>query len=135
MVAPIFKESGEVEYYLPEGTWYNLLTGKKVQGGRWQKEVHDYQSMPLLVRPNSILAVGNCCTKPDYDFADGVTLYLSCFEDGAHAETEITDQKGNTVMKVHAVRNGNVIRVHVEGENKNWSCKLLDESEIAVEIE
>lgn len=135
LVAPIFKASGEVEYYLPEGTWYNLLTGKKVQGGRWQKEVHDYQSMPLLVRPNSLLAVGNCCTKPDYDFADGVTLYLSCFEDGAHAETEITDQKGNTVMKVHAVRNGNVIRVHVEGENKNWSCKLLDESEIAVEIE
>ena len=135
LVAPIFKASGEVEYYLPEGTWYSLLTGKKVQGGRWQKEVYDYQSMPLLVRPNSILAVGNCCTKPDYDFADGVTLYLSCFEDGAHAETEITDQKGNTVMKVHAVRNGNVIRVHVEGENKNWSCKLLDESEIAVEIE
>ena len=135
LVAPIFKASGEVEYYLPEGTWYNLLTGKKVQGGRWQKEVHDYQSMPLLVRPNSLLAVENCCTKPDYDFADGVTLYLSCFEDGAHAETEITDQKGNTVMKVHAVRNGNVIRVHVEGENKNWSCKLLDESEIAVEIE
>ena len=135
LVAPIFKASGEVEYYLPEGTWYNLLTGKKVQGGRWQKEVHDYQSMPLLVRPNSILAVGNCCTKPDYDFADGVTLYLSCFKDGAHAETEITDQKGNTVMKVDAVRNGNVIRVHVDGENKNWSCKLLDESEIAVEIE
>lgn len=135
LVAPIFKASGEVEYYLPEGTWYNLLTGKKVQGGRWQKEVHDYQSMPLLVRPNSILAVGNCCTKPDYDFADGVTLYLSCFKDGAHAKTEITDQKGNTVMKVHAVRNGNVIRVHVDGENKNWSCKLLDESEIAIEIE
>ena len=135
LVAPIFKASGEVEYYLPEGTWYNLLTGKKVQGGRWQKEVHDYQSMPLLVRPNSILAVGNCCTKPDYDFADGVTLYLSCFEDGAHAATEITDQKGNTVMKVHAVRNGDVIRVHVDGENKNWSCKLLDESEIAIEIE
>ncbi|MGN0251113.1 MAG: alpha-xylosidase [Oliverpabstia sp.] len=135
LVAPIFKESGEVEYYLPEGTWYNLLTGKKVEGGRWQKEVHDYQSMPLLVRPNSILAVGNCCTKPDYDFADGVTLYLSCFEDGAYAETEITDQKGNTVMKVHAVRNGDTIRVHVEGEKQNWSCKLLDESEIAIEIE
>ena len=135
LVAPIFKESGEVEYYLPEGTWYNLLTGKKVQGGRWQKEVHDYQSMPLLVRPNSILAVGNCCTKPDYDFADGVTLYLSCFEDGAYAETEITDQKGNTVMKAYAVRNGNTIRVHVEGENKNWSCKILGESEIALEIE
>ena len=28
LVAPVFKESGEVEYYLPEGTWVNLLTGQ-----------------------------------------------------------------------------------------------------------
>ncbi|MDU4976557.1 MAG: alpha-xylosidase, partial [Hungatella hathewayi] len=27
LVAPVFKESGEVEYYLPEGVWVNLLTG------------------------------------------------------------------------------------------------------------
>ena len=31
LVAPIFKESGEVEYYVPEGIWYNLLTGENVE--------------------------------------------------------------------------------------------------------
>ena len=36
LVAPIFKESGEVEYYLPEGTWVNLITKEKrrVEHGR-----------------------------------------------------------------------------------------------------
>lgn len=42
LVAPIFKESGEVEYYLPNGKWYNLLLNKTVEGGKWHKETYDY---------------------------------------------------------------------------------------------
>lgn len=44
LVAPIFNESGEAEYYLPDGKWWNLLTGKTAVGGRWQREIHDYFS-------------------------------------------------------------------------------------------
>ena len=40
LVAPIFKESGEVDYYLPKGKWINLITGEKKDGGSWQLEVH-----------------------------------------------------------------------------------------------
>ena len=76
LVAPVFKESGEVEYYLPEGVWVNLLTGTTVKGGRWQKETHDYFSLPLMVRPGSIVAVGQESSRPDYDFADGVRFLL-----------------------------------------------------------
>lgn len=74
LVAPVFKENGEVEYYLPEGRWYNVLTNQVVTGGSWKKECHDYFTMPLLLRPNSILAVGSCTEKPDYDYCDGVTV-------------------------------------------------------------
>ncbi|MGQ4358160.1 hypothetical protein ACN6LJ_001783 [Streptomyces drozdowiczii] len=28
LVAPVFTEDGQVEYYLPEGTWTHLLTGE-----------------------------------------------------------------------------------------------------------
>lgn len=125
LVAPIFKESGEVEYYLPEGKWVQLLTGEVIEGGRWQKETYDYFSLPLLVRPNSILAVGACHEKPDYDFAEGVTLYLSEFEDGASAEIFVTDVKGYKVRQVRAAREGDVISVTVEGGSDNWDCKLL----------
>ena len=59
LVAPIFKESGEVEYYLPNGKWYNLLLNKTVEGGKWHKETYDYFSMPLLARANTILPIGS----------------------------------------------------------------------------
>ena len=52
----------------PEGTWYNLITGAEVSGGKWQKETHDYHSLPLMIRPNTVLALGNNDQKPDYDY-------------------------------------------------------------------
>ena len=58
LVAPVFKESGEVSYYLPKGTWINLITGEKKEGGTWIKETHDYHSLPLMVRENTILPMG-----------------------------------------------------------------------------
>lgn len=134
LVAPVFKESGEVEYYLPKGRWYNLLTKQVVQGGAWQKERYDYFSMPLLVRPNSILAVGSCDTKPDYDYSDGVTLYLSLFEDGAEAKTVVTDLQGEVVMTVSAGRIGDVITVHVNGGNGNWECRAFEGEEVCLNV-
>jgi len=125
LVAPIFKGSGEVEYYLPEGKWVQLLSGEVIEGGRWRKEVHDYFSLPLLVRPNTILAVGACHDKPDYDFAEDVTFYLSEFEDGVSSEIFVTDEKGNKIRRVRAVREGDVISVTVEGGSDNWDCELL----------
>ena len=50
LVAPVFSESGEVEFYLPKGIWSNYFTGEKVVGGIWMKEVHDFMSLPLYVR-------------------------------------------------------------------------------------
>lgn len=125
LVAPIFKESGEAEYYLPKGKWVQLLTGEVIEGGEWKKETHDYFSLPLLVRPNSILAVGACHDKPDYDFAEGVTFYLSEFEDGASAEIFVTDINGNKVRRVNALREGDTITVTLDGGSDNWDCKLL----------
>ena len=49
LVAPVFSETGEVAYYLPEGEWRNLLTGEFAQGGKWRKETHSYMSLPLWV--------------------------------------------------------------------------------------
>ena len=134
LAAPIFKESGEVEYYVPEGKWFNILTNQVVEGGKWHKETYDYFHMPLLVRPNTILAVGQNDTRPDYDYADGVTLYLSYFEEGKEAETEVTDLQGRTVLKVRAVREGDVIRVHTEGRDEKVRVQVLGDEKLAVEM-
>lgn len=133
LVAPIFKENGEVQYYLPEGTWYNLITGAEVSGGKWQKETHDYHSLPLMIRPSTVVALGNNDQKPDYDYADGVTLLVSAFAEGAEAKTEIPDLKGETVMTVTAKRVGDEIHLHVEGGNGNYTVKSLSGYKVVVE--
>lgn len=132
LVAPIFKENGEVQYYLPEGTWYNLITGSKAEGGKWQKETHDYHSLPLMVRPNTILPMGNNEVDAAYDFADGATLVLSEFSEGAKAEVEIPDLQGNIVMKACAQRHGNEVFVTVEGGNGNFSVKNLGSGTVVI---
>lgn len=74
LVAPVFSADGEVEYYVPEGEWRHLLTGEAVRGPAWRREVHGFDSLPLLVRPGAVLPVGPVEDRPDYDYTDGVTL-------------------------------------------------------------
>ena len=124
LVAPVFKESGEVEYYLPEGVWVNLLTGTTVKGGRWQKETHDYFSLPLMVRPGSIVAVGQESSRPDYDFADEVRFLLWLPEDGMTAETGVTDLNGNVVMTVSAGRADGKITLRAERTSAGVSADV-----------
>ncbi len=116
-----------MEYYVPEGIWYNLLTGENVEGGKWQKETYDYFHMPLLVRANTILAVGSNSDRPDYDYTEGVILYLVNMEDGKEAETVVTDLQGNAVMTVKAERSGNTVYVEVKSGNGSYTCKVLGE--------
>ena len=124
LVAPVFHEDGSVEYYLPEGKWVNLLTGQTLDGNRWHRGCFDYHSLPLMVAPNTILPLGSCQDKPDYDYAGGVELCLSCFEEGACAEVQIPDLQGSTVMTASARRQGNTITVEVRGSD-SWTCRVL----------
>lgn len=125
LVAPVFKESGEVEYYLPEGKWYNILTEQTVEGGKWHKETHDYFSMPLLVRANTILALGTNADSPEYDYTENTTICLSCFEDGAESVTVIPDLKGKLAVTVHAKRKGREIFVWTEGKKAEFNYQIL----------
>ena len=94
LVAPIFNEQGVADYYLPQGRWTSLLTGEVKEGGRWYREVHDYFSIPILVRENSIIALGNKCERAVYDYADHVDFCVY----------ELTDGK-NTSAKVYSPEN------------------------------
>lgn len=132
LVAPVFKESGDVEYYLPDGKWVNLLSEKVVEGGSWKKETFDYFGLPVLVRENSIIAVGSYDSRTDYEFGDGVEFWLSVFEDGGICETSVTDLSGKVVMNIKAVREADVIRLSVEGGNGNWSYKVLGAQNVEV---
>ncbi len=132
LAAPIFREDGEVEYYLPAGKWVNLLTRQVLEGPGWHRGVFDYHALPLMVRPNSILPLGGRRDRPDYDYTQDVTLCLSCFEDGGCAEIEIPGLNGQTVMRAGAVRHGDRIELNVSGGG-SWKCRLLEDLPAVIE--
>ena len=123
LVAPVFRYDGGVDYYLPAGRWTKFLTGEVIEGGRWLREQHDYLSLPLLARPNSIIAVGNNDQKPDYEYAQGVTLHLFELEDGAVATANVPNLRGETALAVKATRAGKTITVEAQGSGE-WSLLL-----------
>lgn len=94
LVAPVFHADSHVDYYLPDGLWTSLLDGRKVQGGHWQKETHDFLSLPLMVRPGTVLPMGQCDDRPDYDYTDGLELHVYQLAEGQTVVVKIPDLKG-----------------------------------------
>lgn len=123
LVAPIFSADNQVTYYLPEGRWTHLLNGKVYEGGRFYTEEYGFLSLPLFVRPGSILPIGNQTGRPDYDFADHAALHLYGFEDGMQACCIVPDQKGACALEAQAACSGGVLTVHVRTD-KPYSLVL-----------
>ena len=125
LVAPIFSSSGEVAYYLPAGRWTNFLTGKVSVGPDWVRETHGFMSLPLMVRFNSVIPVGNQENRPDYDYSDGVTLQAYELADRNEATVVIPTLKGavDSVFKVE--RRGNQVIVSHQGSPKPWKLLLV----------
>lgn len=123
LVAPVFSENGDVSVYLPTGRWTHLYTNQEVTGG-WRKERHDFNSLPLYVRPNSLIAIGNNNQKPDYDYADGTAFHLFALEDGALAQTVIPAADGSTQFTLSVRREGKQLHVSGTGNARNWSLCL-----------
>ena len=74
LVAPVFSERGDVELYLPAGTWTQLLTGERVTGPVWRQERHGFESLPVYVREGAVLPLGERDDRPDTDHLDGLVL-------------------------------------------------------------
>jgi alpha-D-xyloside xylohydrolase len=58
LVAPVFEESGDVQFYLPEGRWTGFWSGEIKSGPRWVKENHGFLTLPLYVREGAVLRIG-----------------------------------------------------------------------------
>ena len=109
LVAPIFNDMGQAEYYLPSGTWTNYLTGEEVQGGCWRTEQHGYLSLPLMVRENTVLAVSEGIESASAPYAEHMLLKVYGLAKEAH--TCVYQGKEN-VLELTVSKNENVITVH-----------------------
>lgn len=125
LVAPIFNENSMAEYYLPEGSWTDFLTGEVREGGRWYRERHGYLSIPLYVRENSIVAVGQRDDNAVYDYAEGVNFRVYGLKEGCSAETAVYGVTNERETAVRVTREGEHYCVSVTG-GKRCSVRLMN---------
>jgi alpha-D-xyloside xylohydrolase len=96
LAAPCFEESGEVEFYLPRGKWTSYFTNETKTGPGWFKEKHGFGTLPLYVRENTILVLGNRKeVGAVYDYVKDVEVAL--YETSPGAKTAIVDYEGTPV--------------------------------------
>jgi alpha-D-xyloside xylohydrolase len=124
LVAPVMRTDGMVDYYLPAGRWTHFLSGEVMPGGCWVREMHDFLSLPLLARPNSVIAVGAVDDRPDYDFSAGVTFHLFEIEAGARIKTRVPSQDGQTDSVLRVEREGNTLTLAWDKGSLDWQAVL-----------
>ncbi|MFE6060724.1 alpha-xylosidase [Streptomyces sp. NPDC056431] len=124
LVAPVFTDDGTVEYYVPDGTWTNVLTGAQVTGPRWAREQHGFHTLPLLARPDSVIALAADDRHPVSAWADGVELRVHAFADGAERTVLIpsTDGTGETA-RFHLRRRGDRLYVTTDSPHP-WQLRI-----------
>jgi len=126
LVAPVMTEDGRVSFYLPKGKWTHLLTGEVVLGGSWQITQHDFFSLPLFVRPGTILPVGACEDRPDYDYSEGVTFRIYQLDSGTTASCQIPALDGTIARSLTATRTEESLSLTLEGSHTgSWKVELV----------
>ncbi len=130
LVAPVFRADGVVDYYLPEGKWTHLLTDEVKEGPRWFRETCDFMTLPLFVRPHSVLAWGADETKPDYGFADGITLRAYELRNGETATVTVPGLNGEPAFTARVQRAGNRLRAELDAPRADWALQAGNDANV-----
>ena len=126
LVAPVFRADGRGGQYLPAGRWTHLITGVTVDGPRWMDDRYEVLSLPLFVRPGSVLPMGAREDRPDYDFADGVTLRAYELEDEAAVHVEVPGLDGVAAAVFDVTRRGPTVAVERRSGSLPWRLLLVN---------
>ncbi len=127
LVAPIFNDESVGSFYLPQGTWTDFFTGEEMTGGVWTEKTYDYLHLPLMVRENSIMALGSCDDKPDYDYADGVELRVYALADNQECSTVVYDMQQKADLQVSITKSADTITIKAENAGgKPYTVRLVN---------
>lgn len=120
-----------MQFYLPEGHWTHLWHNDELPGSRWHKQHHDALTLPVYVRDNTLLALGNNDQKPDYAWHEGTAFQLFQLDDGREALCQVPAADGSVIFTLKARRQGNAIAVSGEGEARGWTLCLRNIPQVA----
>ena len=104
IAAPVFNEEGRCDYYLPKGEYTHLLSNEIKKGGRYFRECFDYFSLPLYVKPNTILPIGAVDTRPDYDYLENITYHIFNLDDAITIELPVFNIDNEEEEKIVLVK-------------------------------
>ena len=131
MVAPVFSSDGVVEYYVPEGTWTNYLTGETVVGPKWVKGKFDYMSLPLMVRPGAMIPVQEERSDTEGDLLDGMTLKVfnpqMIGEEWKAIELRHGFEEGASTASIRVRRRGSVLEAEASEAGLSWKLQAGDD--------
>ena len=119
LVSPIFNEEGMSQYYLPKGQWTNYLTGEVSCGNEWRKEHHDYLSIPLWVRENTIIPTSTYSERVDYNFTEHLVFNVYTLQDEA---STVVYQQGKEVASIKLTNKEDKIYCHVSTNTAYQIC-------------
>ena len=126
LVAPVFREDHKAEYYLPSGKWTDFFTGEIREGGKWYSGEYDYFSLPFYVRENTILVMGSCETRPDYDYNDCPVVRVYHPAENVTICAKIPDIHGNTVNTVYARKEDGNVRVWCDKADTEMTVEVYE---------
>lgn len=132
LVAPIFNDKGLGEFYLPEGRWTNIISGKVYEGGKFYREKYDYFTLPCLAKPNSIIAYGDFKRGFEYDYLENAEFVIYEPSEGVEMTAPIYDTDANKVFELKAVLRGDNIEVTFPKASKPFSVKLAGGESVQV---
>ncbi|MGI6626404.1 MAG: alpha-xylosidase [Limnochordia bacterium] len=121
LVAPIFNEQGTAQFYLPEGTWTQFFTQETYRGNQWYQEEHDYFSLPLLVRENTILPIGARDDAFEYDFDEQVNLQIYSLMEGQECSRLVYGRTAEERLRIRVIKLDHTIEVQLDTSS---SCRL-----------
>ena len=119
LVAPITAPAdpdtrlGAVSAWLPEGDWIDVFTGQRYRGGRTIALHRDLDSIPVLVRPGTILPLA--ADGPGTDLPDRVELHVFAGGNGEFTLAEDRDDE-RWARTTFRFRESELVIGAVEGE-------------------
>lgn len=123
LVAPVFHESRS-EYYLPRGEWTHLLTGEVRPGERWYADEQRFVDMPLWVRQDSALVLGEESSAVDYDFGSSPRLLVGRLGGRTAFAVGISSGSGEPLAKFEFTQRRQHVQVECTLGETNYEIQL-----------
>ena len=123
LVAPVTTVNDTTRVYIPSGIWTDFMTHEKIQGPRYLSRKASQNTVPVYVRPNSIVPTRTPDANATGTVLDNLTFTCFGLSQGATAACEVFAEGGQSSGVITAEVEGN--RIIVRTQNLGGTKRLI----------